>query len=169
MTGQSNAAAQGTAIALGSYHTVALLCQPGCSAPEYAMFSMGRGFHGQLGLERFDNQEAPQRVRAHVLQLWQRWPDTTGMHARMCRFGGHAHDLCRCLKLRTTQMKIVCGACCVCAPTSMCVHWWPSMQVGAVERDVRVPLYQGTPEDIHLAVVSAGSSHSASISRRQVV
>ena len=35
-----------------------------------------------------------------------------------------------------------------------------------MERDAKVPLYQGTPEDIHLAVVSAGSSHSASISRR---
>lgn len=40
------------------------------------------------------------------------------------------------------------------------------LQVTAVERDAKVPLYQGTPEDIHLAVVSAGSSHSASISRR---
>ena len=44
----------------------------------------------------------------------------------------------------------------------------PRLQVGAVERDVKVPLYQGTPDDIHLAVVSAGSSHSASISRRSV-
>ena len=35
-----------------------------------------------------------------------------------------------------------------------------------MERDAKVPLYQGTPDDIHLAVVSAGSSHSASISRR---
>lgn len=99
VTGQSNAAAQGTAIALGTYHTVGLLCQPEQAAPEYAMYAMGRGFHGQLGLEQFDNQEQPQRV-------------------------------------------------------------------GAVERDVKVPLYQGAPDDIHLAVVSAGSSHSASISRR---
>jgi hypothetical protein len=38
--------------------------------------------------------------------------------------------------------------------------------VDTVERDIKVPLYQGTPEDIHLAVVAAGSSHSASISRR---
>lgn len=98
--GQSSAAAQGTAIALGTYHTVALLCQPDTEAnSEYAMYSSGRGFHGQLGLEHFDNQQAPQRV---------------------C----------------------------------------------AVERDAKVPLYQGTPDDIHLAVVSAGSSHSASISRR---
>lgn len=44
----------------------------------------------------------------------------------------------------------------------------PRLQVGAVERDVKVPLYQGAPDDIHLAVVSAGSSHSASISRRSV-
>jgi hypothetical protein len=62
VTGQSNAAAQGTAIALGSYHTVGLLCRPGEAAPEYAMFSMGRGFHGQLGLEGFENQDQPQRV-----------------------------------------------------------------------------------------------------------
>lgn len=62
MTGQSNAAAQGTAIALGSYHTVGLLCRPDEAAPEYALFSMGRGFHGQLGLEGFDNQDMPQRV-----------------------------------------------------------------------------------------------------------
>lgn len=100
VTGQSNAAAQGTAIALGTYHTVALLCRPDEAAPEYAMYSCGRGFHGQLGLETYDNREAPQRV-------------------------------------------------------------------GMVERDIhKVSLYQGQPDDIHLAVVSAGSSHSASISRR---
>lgn len=64
VTGQSNAAAQGTAIALGTYHTVGLLCQPEQAAPEYAMYAMGRGFHGQLGLEQFDNQEQPQRVCA---------------------------------------------------------------------------------------------------------
>lgn len=39
-------------------------------------------------------------------------------------------------------------------------------QVRCVERDTKVQLYQGTPEDICLAVVAAGSSHSASISRR---
>lgn len=64
VTGQSNAAAQGTAIALGTYHTVALLCQPDQpEGPEYAMYSCGRGFHGQLGLDSFDNREGPQRVR----------------------------------------------------------------------------------------------------------
>ncbi|PSC69842.1 E3 ubiquitin-ligase HERC2 [Micractinium conductrix] len=99
VTGQSNAAAQGTAIALGTYHTVGLLCADEAAGPEYAMYSCGRGFHGQLGLEHFDNQHVPQRV-------------------------------------------------------------------SAVDRDSKVPLYQGTPEDIHLAVVAAGSSHSASISRR---
>lgn len=64
VTGQSNAAAQGTAIALGTYHTVALLCRPDEPAPEYAMYSCGRGFHGQLGLDTFDNREVPQRVGA---------------------------------------------------------------------------------------------------------
>ncbi|KAI3428492.1 hypothetical protein D9Q98_007317 [Chlorella vulgaris] len=100
VTGQSSAAAQGTAIALGTYHTVGLLCQPELERPEYALFAMGRGFHGQLGLDHFDNQEEPQRVLN-------------------------------------------------------------------VQRDAKpLPLYQGTSEDIHLAVVAAGSSHSASISRR---
>lgn len=63
VVGQSNAAAQGTAIALGSYHTVALLSRADAPKLEYALYSMGRGFHGQLGLECFDNQEEPQRVR----------------------------------------------------------------------------------------------------------
>jgi hypothetical protein len=73
VTGQSNAAAQGTAIALGTYHTVGLLCMSQEARPEYAMYAMGRGFHGQLGLERFENQDEPQRVRgvragaAHLL------------------------------------------------------------------------------------------------------
>lgn len=62
VTGQSNAAAQGTAIALGTYHTVGLFCRPDSPVPEYCMFSMGRGFHGQLGLEQFDNQHEPQQV-----------------------------------------------------------------------------------------------------------
>lgn len=64
VTGQSNAAAQGTAIALGTYHTVGLLCADEAAGPEYAMYSCGRGFHGQLGLEHFDNQHVPQRVGA---------------------------------------------------------------------------------------------------------
>jgi hypothetical protein len=37
-----------------------------------------------------------------------------------------------------------------------------------VEKDRPVALYQGQPDDIQLAVVSAGSSHTASISRRLV-
>lgn len=40
--------------------------------------------------------------------------------------------------------------------------------VRAVEKDRPVALYQGQPDDIQLAVVSAGSSHTASISRRWV-
>ena len=85
VSGQSNAAAQGTAIALGTYHTVALLCNsstqgdaqqtaaaaaaPASAAaphhvPEYSMYSMGRGFHGQLGLDLFENQAVPARVSA---------------------------------------------------------------------------------------------------------
>lgn len=58
VNGQSNAAAQGTAVALGTYHTVALLSRnaggagPSCSSsaaaggqgpPEYALYTMGRG------------------------------------------------------------------------------------------------------------------------------
>lgn len=38
--------------------------------------------------------------------------------------------------------------------------------VQSVEKDRLVALYQGQPDDIQLAVVSAGSSHTASISRR---
>ena len=38
--------------------------------------------------------------------------------------------------------------------------------VRTVERDRPVALYQGQPDDVQLAVVSAGSSHTASISRK---
>lgn len=46
--GQSNAAAQGTAVALGTYHTAALLrlSDDPAPGPEYALYTMGRGFHG---------------------------------------------------------------------------------------------------------------------------
>lgn len=59
-------------------------------------------------------------------------------------------------------------ACC-CWPLQVTLFalfvWCP--QVLNVQRDAKpLPLYQGTSEDIHLAVVAAGSSHSASISRR---
>ena len=87
-------------MALGTYHTVALMADTDDpDSPEYAMFTMGRGFHGQLGNGEYDNACEPVRVNE-------------------------------------------------------------------VDRDRPVQLYQGTPEDIHLAVVTAGSSHSASISRR---
>jgi E3 ubiquitin-protein ligase HERC3 len=100
VNGQSNAAAQGTAVALGTYHTVALLTRPNQpDHPEYSLFTAGRGFHGQLGMGDYSNRQAPARV------------DT-------------------------------------------------------VERDRPVQLYRGVPDDIQLAVVSAGSSHTASISRR---
>jgi alpha-tubulin suppressor-like RCC1 family protein len=79
---------------------VALLGQAAAAgAPEYAMFAMGRGFHGQLGNGDYDNHAAPRRV-------------------------------------------------------------------DRVDRDRPVALYRGQPDDIQLAVVAAGSSHSASISRR---
>jgi E3 ubiquitin-protein ligase HERC3 len=61
--GQSAAAAQGTAVALGTYHTLVLLGDEEGSSPEirkdqtngtyiapYSLYSCGRGFHGQLGL-----------------------------------------------------------------------------------------------------------------------
>lgn len=100
VNGQSNAAAQGTAVSLGTYHTTALLRRADeKDGPEYALYTMGRGFHGQLGLGHFDNQFEPHRV-------------------------------------------------------------------GAVEKEEVMPLYRGQPDDVQLAVVSAGSSHSASISRR---
>ena len=139
VTGQSNAAAQGTALALGTYHTVALLCRPDSPAPEYCMYAMGRGFHGQLGLECFDNQEEPQRVRAAA----------GACAAAACQ------GAARCLAPRRRLPH-----------PSPPAHPSRPLQVGAVDRDARVKLYQGTPDDIHLAVVSAGSSHSASISRR---
>jgi E3 ubiquitin-protein ligase HERC3 len=115
--GQSTAAAQGTAVALGTFHTVALMSGAGVGgasstadgagpssaaaapAPEYALFACGRGFHGQLGGGGYADAAAPARV-------------------------------------------------------------------DAVERDRPVRLYAGAPDDVQLAVVSAGSSHSASISRR---
>ncbi|KAL4522955.1 hypothetical protein Ndes2526A_g07679 [Nannochloris sp. 'desiccata'] len=100
VNGQSAAAAQGTAVALGTYHSVALMSDSrDPSSPEYAMFTMGRGFHGQLGNNDYENAEIPVRVNE-------------------------------------------------------------------VDRDHPVELYRGRPDDIHLAVVTAGSSHSASISRR---
>ena len=40
------------------------------------------------------------------------------------------------------------------------------VRVGAVEKEELVELYRGVPDDVQLAVVSAGSSHTASISRR---
>ena len=69
------------------------------TSPEYGLFTMGRGFHGQLGNADYDNATDP-------------------------------------------------------------------VLVEEVDRDRPVRLYQGTPDDINLAVVTAGSSHSASISRR---
>lgn len=106
VNGQSTAAAQGTAVALGTFHTIALLTRDGqvdrpcCkNVPEYAMYAMGRGFHGQLGNGEYEDSQIPKRV-------------------------------------------------------------------GSVERDRPVQLYKGSSDDIHLAVVAAGSSHSASISRR---
>lgn len=106
VNGQSTAAAQGTAVALGTYHTIALLTRDGDqleraskSGLEYAMYGMGRGFHGQLGNGEYEDSQVPKRV-------------------------------------------------------------------GMVERDRPVQLYKGSSDDIHLAVVTAGSSHSASISRR---
>lgn len=87
VTGQSNAAAQGTAIALGTYHTVGLFCRPDSPVPEYCMFSMGRGFHGQLGLEQFDNQHEPQQVRwGGCVCVW--WLPQTGQQA--CAAAGAA-------------------------------------------------------------------------------
>jgi alpha-tubulin suppressor-like RCC1 family protein len=100
INGQSAAAAQGTAVALGTYHSVALMADSKDPfSPEYAMFTMGRGFHGQLGNNDYENAETPVRVNE-------------------------------------------------------------------VDRDRPIELYRGLPDDIHLAVVTAGSSHSASISRR---
>ena len=100
VNGQSAAAAQGTAVALGTYHTVLLAGDTAdTSGPEYAMFTMGRGFHGQLGNNEHENVHHPVRV-------------------------------------------------------------------DEIDRDRPIALYRGTPDDIHLAVVTAGSSHSASISRR---
>lgn len=100
ITGQSAAAAQGTAVSLGSYHTIALLKNTrDPSAPNYALYTMGRGFHGQLGNNQYEDALEPVRINE-------------------------------------------------------------------IERHKKLTLYQGKPDDINLAVVAAGSSHSASISRR---
>ncbi|KDD73205.1 hypothetical protein H632_c2429p0, partial [Helicosporidium sp. ATCC 50920] len=65
---QSNAAAQGTAISLGAYHTLALLCPPEedgqapAASSDYSLHSFGRGFHGQLGLGAYACAAEPSRV-----------------------------------------------------------------------------------------------------------
>jgi alpha-tubulin suppressor-like RCC1 family protein len=60
--GQSKAAAQGTGIALGSYHSIGLLSKSDGESPEYAMYAFGRGFHGQLGQGAHESQSLPHRI-----------------------------------------------------------------------------------------------------------
>lgn len=63
VNGQSNAAAQSTAVGLGTYHTAALLTRPSdVNSPEYALFAAGRGFHGQLGIGDYDNRTEMTRI-----------------------------------------------------------------------------------------------------------
>ena len=61
--GQSKAAAQGTGIALGSYHSIGLLSKSDGESPDtYAMYAFGRGFHGQLGQGAHESQSVPHRI-----------------------------------------------------------------------------------------------------------
>lgn len=125
---QSSAAAQGTAIALGTYHTVALLCdateraQRG-EAAGYALRTMGRGFHGQLGLGDYEQRAAPSRVPSVLRgRTTVALPDPApGADGRRRPRAGAAGE-----------------------PAST----------------------SGGETPIQLAVVAAGSSHTASISRR---
>ncbi|KAK9805565.1 hypothetical protein WJX72_005277 [[Myrmecia] bisecta] len=57
---QSAAAAQGTAVALGSFHTTALLIPEG--ETEHSLHAFGRGFHGQLGNGKFVDCPEPTSV-----------------------------------------------------------------------------------------------------------
>lgn len=97
--GQSAAAAQSTAVAMGTYHSVCLFSSNSARGDSYGIYSFGRGFHGQLG---------------------------TGSQ-------------------ETTYSPTI---------------------ISKVERNNVTHLYQGSKNDIRLAVVHAGSSHSAAISRR---
>ena len=97
--GQSAAAAQSTAVAMGTYHSVCLLSSTNEDSGMYGMYSFGRGFHGQLGTGCDEPTFSPTLIK-HV------------------------------------------------------------------EKQSLVELYQGSKSNVRLAVVHAGSSHSAAISRR---
>ena len=62
MRSQSAAAAQGTAVSMGSYHSLCLFYSDEGSMPEYGMYSFGRGFHGQLGRGDHETMHTPSRV-----------------------------------------------------------------------------------------------------------
>ena len=57
--GQSAAAAQSTAVGMGSYHTVGLLSTEGSDSQKYGMYAFGRGFHGQMGNGQFNSYQSP--------------------------------------------------------------------------------------------------------------
>jgi len=66
---QSQAAAQGTALAFGAYHSAALLIEgesrrdPATGADlEHSLYTFGRGFHGQLGLGNYDSLGRPNKL-----------------------------------------------------------------------------------------------------------
>lgn len=106
MNGQSTAAAQGTAVALGTYHSVVLAKNSlNSESPEYSLSTFGRGFHGQLGNGEYSNMSKP--VQVNEVERGEK------------------------------TMKLYCSS-----------------------------KSQQQSDDIQLAVVSTGSSHSASISRR---
>jgi E3 ubiquitin-protein ligase HERC3 len=97
--GQSKAAAQSTAVALGAYHSVCLFSAENEEAGKYGMYSFGRGFHGQIGTGSQESTFSPTLIEK-------------------------------------------------------------------VEKQSLIDLYKGTKNDVRLAVVQAGSCHSAAISRR---
>jgi len=62
MRNQSAAAAQGTAVSMGSYHSLCLFYRDQGAMPEYGMHSFGRGFHGQLGRGDHEAVNTPSSV-----------------------------------------------------------------------------------------------------------
>lgn len=152
VNGQSAAAAQGTAVALGTYHTVALAADTSdASGPEYAMFAMGRGFHGQLGNGNYDDCYVPTRVdqvdRDRPVRLYKGQPDD--IHLAVVAGGSsHAASISRRGELYTWGL----------ASSGELGHggWTPI--------EVAVPRMVGSLGRTRVVSVCAGANHTMAIS-----